>query len=138
MKVVGGETIGPWHLSGEIQVIPFRPFHSPYGDYHCCMLMSLNASRFQKVRALRSGIVNPPLYSSTHVRHNSHNVLHDSRPFRIAVIGSGPAGFYSAYKVMSRIENAVVDMYEQLPSPFGLVRFGVAPDHREVKVRYYH
>lgn len=58
----------------------------------------------------------------------------DARPFRMAVIGSGPAGFYTAYKVMSKIENSVVDMYEQLPVPFGLVRFGVAPDHPEVKV----
>jgi adrenodoxin-NADP+ reductase len=53
----------------------------------------------------------------------------------MAVIGSGPAGFYTAYKVMERIENAVIDMYEQLPVPFGLVRFGVAPDHPEVKVK---
>lgn len=60
---------------------------------------------------------------------------HDERPFRMAVIGSGPAGFYTAYKVMAKIENSVVDMYEQLPVPFGLVRFGVAPDHPEVKVR---
>ena len=52
----------------------------------------------------------------------------------MAVLGSGPAGFYTAYRVMSRIQNAVVDMYEQLPVPFGLVRFGVAPDHPEVKV----
>ena len=52
----------------------------------------------------------------------------------MAVIGSGPAGFYCAYKLMSRIEDAVVDMYEQLPVPYGLVRFGVAPDHPEVKV----
>lgn len=59
---------------------------------------------------------------------------HDDRPFRMAVIGSGPAGFYTAYKVMAKIENSVVDMYEQLPVPFGLVRFGVAPDHPEVKV----
>ncbi|KAL2061059.1 hypothetical protein VTL71DRAFT_9111 [Oculimacula yallundae] len=51
----------------------------------------------------------------------------------MAVIGSGPAGFYTAYKVMSKIQNSVVDMYEQLPVPFGLVRFGVAPDHPEVK-----
>ncbi|KAI9783771.1 MAG: NADPH-adrenodoxin reductase [Geoglossum umbratile] len=51
----------------------------------------------------------------------------------MAVIGSGPAGFYTAYRVMSRIENAVVDMYEYLPVPYGLVRFGVAPDHPEVK-----
>lgn len=52
----------------------------------------------------------------------------------MAVLGSGPAGFYTAYKVMLSIENAVVDMYEYLPVPFGLVRFGVAPDHPEVKV----
>lgn len=35
---------------------------------------------------------------------------------------------------MTKVENSVVDMYEQLPVPFGLVRFGVAPDHPEVKV----
>lgn len=35
---------------------------------------------------------------------------------------------------MSKIQNAKVDMYEALPVPFGLVRFGVAPDHPEVKV----
>lgn len=52
----------------------------------------------------------------------------------MAVIGSGPAGFYTAYKVMSKIENSLVDMYEHLPVPYGLVRFGVAPDHPEVKV----
>ena len=55
----------------------------------------------------------------------------------MAVIGSGPAGFYTAYKVMSSIENATVDMYESLPVPFGLVRFGVAPDHPEVKVKCF-
>ena len=52
----------------------------------------------------------------------------------MAVVGSGPAGFYTAYKVMSKVDNSVVDMYEHLPVPFGLVRFGVAPDHPEVKV----
>jgi len=70
-------------------------------------------------------------------RHN-HHVVRNGRPFRMAVLGSGPAGFYTAYKVMSTIENAVVDMYEQLPVPFGLVRYGVAPDHPEVKVRLPH
>ena len=52
----------------------------------------------------------------------------------MAVIGSGPAGFYTSYKVLSKIENGTVDMYEHLPVPYGLVRFGVAPDHPEVKV----
>lgn len=57
------------------------------------------------------------------------------RPFRMAIIGSGPAGFYTAYRLMTRIPQAKVDMYEANPVPFGLVRFGVAPDHPEVKVR---
>ncbi|KXX83460.1 putative NADPH:adrenodoxin oxidoreductase, mitochondrial [Madurella mycetomatis] len=57
----------------------------------------------------------------------------DGQPFRVAIVGSGPAGFYTAYRTMSKIQGAKVDMYEALPVPFGLVRFGVAPDHPEVK-----
>jgi adrenodoxin-NADP+ reductase len=73
--------------------------------------------------------------TTPHVRkYASKPRLHDGRQFRLAVIGSGPAGFYTAYKVMSKIENSIVDMYEHLPVPYGLVRFGVAPDHPEVKV----
>lgn len=51
------------------------------------------------------------------------------------MIGAGPAGFYTAYRVMSRLPDARIDMYESLPVPYGLVRYGVAPDHPEVKVR---
>ena len=57
-----------------------------------------------------------------------------SRPFRLAIIGSGPAGFYAAGRVMKENPKTVIDMYERLPIPFGLVRYGVAPDHPEVKV----
>jgi adrenodoxin-NADP+ reductase len=55
------------------------------------------------------------------------------KPLRVAIIGSGPAGFYTAYRLMNKVQDAVIDMYEQLPVPYGLVRFGVAPDHPEVK-----
>jgi adrenodoxin-NADP+ reductase len=58
------------------------------------------------------------------------------RPLHLAIIGSGPAGFYSAYRLLKSLPNARVDMYEQLPSPYGLVRFGIAPDHPEAKVRF--
>jgi adrenodoxin-NADP+ reductase len=51
----------------------------------------------------------------------------------VAIIGSGPAGFYTARKLMMKVPHVSIDMYEQLPVPFGLVRFGVAPDHPEVK-----
>lgn len=56
-------------------------------------------------------------------------------PFRLAVVGSGPAGFYTSYRIMGKIPGVKIDMYESLPVPFGLVRHGVAPDHPEVKVR---
>ncbi|GAA5954324.1 hypothetical protein JCM21900_005025 [Sporobolomyces salmonicolor] len=57
------------------------------------------------------------------------------RPFRLAVVGGGPAGFYSAGRLLSLpgSEETRVDLYELLPTPFGLARFGVAPDHPEVK-----
>uniref|UniRef100_A0A8D2LBN6 NADPH:adrenodoxin oxidoreductase, mitochondrial n=1 Tax=Varanus komodoensis TaxID=61221 RepID=A0A8D2LBN6_VARKO len=52
---------------------------------------------------------------------------------RICVVGSGPAGFYTAQYLLKHHKLAQVDIYEKLPVPFGLVRFGVAPDHPEVK-----
>ncbi|NIR44662.1 MAG: FAD-dependent oxidoreductase [Gemmatimonadetes bacterium] len=58
----------------------------------------------------------------------------DSGPVRVAIIGSGPAGFYTAEKLLKQEDVAVeVDMYDRLPVPFGLVRFGVAPDHEKIK-----
>lgn len=58
----------------------------------------------------------------------------DQDPIRIAVIGSGPAGFYTAGHLLSdRERNIEVDMIERLPTPWGLVRSGVAPDHPKIK-----
>jgi NADPH-dependent glutamate synthase beta subunit-like oxidoreductase len=85
--------------------------------------------------SLRSKVLRAsPISIDARRRYATRPNRQDERSFRMAVIGSGPAGFYTAYKVMSMIEHAVVDMYEHLPVPFGLVRFGVAPDHPEVKV----
>ncbi|BGP04979.1 NADPH-adrenodoxin reductase [Rhodotorula toruloides] len=56
-----------------------------------------------------------------------------ARPLRIGVVGGGPAGFYAAGRWLSVADNARVDLFELLPTPFGLARFGVAPDHPEVK-----
>ncbi|XP_051530865.1 NADPH:adrenodoxin oxidoreductase, mitochondrial isoform X1 [Myxocyprinus asiaticus] len=52
---------------------------------------------------------------------------------RVCIVGGGPAGFYTAQQLLKARQDAVVDIYERLPVPFGLVRFGVAPDHPEVK-----
>jgi ferredoxin/flavodoxin---NADP+ reductase len=52
---------------------------------------------------------------------------------RVAVVGSGPAGFYAAGALLSADPPVEVDMIERLPTPWGLVRLGVAPDHPKLK-----
>jgi len=60
--------------------------------------------------------------------------LTDANPIRIAVIGSGPAGFYAAGHLLKDGDAGFeVDMFERLPTPWGLVRSGVAPDHPKIK-----
>src|SRR5215210_3560231 len=54
-------------------------------------------------------------------------------PLRIAVVGSGPAGFYAAGSLLDAERAIEVDMLERLPTPWGLVRLGVAPDHPKLK-----
>jgi ferredoxin--NADP+ reductase len=55
------------------------------------------------------------------------------RPLRVAVVGAGPAGFYAAGALLSAEVPVEVDMIERLPTPWGLVRLGVAPDHPKLK-----
>jgi ferredoxin--NADP+ reductase len=58
----------------------------------------------------------------------------DVRPLRVAIIGAGPAGFYAAEHLYKQRDLVVeVDMYDRLPTPYGLVRNGVAPDHQKIK-----
>ena len=55
-------------------------------------------------------------------------------PLRVAIIGSGPSGFYAAEHLQDQEHLEVqIDMYDRLPTPFGLVRGGVAPDHQKIK-----
>src|SRR3990170_7233693 len=55
-------------------------------------------------------------------------------PLRVAIVGSGPAGFYAAEALLTHPEiDFEVDMLDRLPTPFGLVRAGVAPDHPKIK-----
>ena len=52
----------------------------------------------------------------------------------IAVIGSGPAGYYSAEALQKQFGDDVrIDMIDRMPVPYGLIRFGVAPDHQSIK-----
>ena len=55
-------------------------------------------------------------------------------PLRVAIVGAGPTGFYTAEHLLKRKDLVVeVDMFDRLPTPYGLVRAGVAPDHQKIK-----
>jgi ferredoxin--NADP+ reductase len=56
-----------------------------------------------------------------------------STPLRVAIVGSGPAGFYAAGVLLAAEDPVEVDMIDRLPTPWGLVRLGVAPDHPKLK-----
>uniref|UniRef100_T1IYD1 NADPH:adrenodoxin oxidoreductase, mitochondrial n=1 Tax=Strigamia maritima TaxID=126957 RepID=T1IYD1_STRMM len=52
---------------------------------------------------------------------------------RVCIVGSGPAGWYTSRKLIRLNEDVTVDLFEKLPVPFGLIRYGVAPDHPAIK-----
>ncbi len=56
-----------------------------------------------------------------------------SEPLRVAVVGAGPAGIYAADILCKNDPDLTVDIYDRLPTPYGLIRYGVAPDHPRIK-----
>ena len=57
-----------------------------------------------------------------------------TNPLRIAVFGAGPAGFYAVDELLKQDGRGIqVDLFDRLPTPYGLVRGGVAPDHQKIK-----
>ena len=63
-----------------------------------------------------------------------------TNPLRVAIFGAGPAGFYAVAELLRQKEYTVaVDLFDRLPTPYGLVRGGVAPDHQRIKavIRQY-
>jgi ferredoxin/flavodoxin---NADP+ reductase len=75
-----------------------------------------------------AGYVEPPMSGLTSA------IGTPERPLRVAIVGSGPSGFYAAGQLLNDKERTVeVDLYDRLPTPWGLVRGGVAPDHPKIK-----
>ena len=71
-------------------------------------------------------------FSFSSSQWSKHHIQH----FNIAVVGTGPAGFYTAHHILLKCSDNMrinLDFFERLPAPFGLSRYGVAPDHPEVK-----
>jgi adrenodoxin-NADP+ reductase len=106
-----------------------------------CLRPLIAGSRFRSLRHLKQEQMvirllpglrayGSPRYVPT-ARH-SFSIKADAPPLRMAVIGSGPAGFYTASGVLGQLPDTKVDIYESLPVPFGLTRFGFAPDHPDI------
>ncbi len=57
------------------------------------------------------------------------------RPLRVAIVGAGPSGFYAAGALIGKKQPLAVevDIFDRMPAPYGLVRYGVAPDHAKIK-----
>jgi ferredoxin/flavodoxin---NADP+ reductase len=65
---------------------------------------------------------------------SANSIGTENNPLRVAIVGAGPTGFYTAEHLFKRKDCVVeVDLYDRLPTPFGLVRGGVAPDHQKIK-----
>jgi ferredoxin/flavodoxin---NADP+ reductase len=56
-----------------------------------------------------------------------------TNPLRVLVVGAGPSGFYTAEALLKDLQDVSVDLIDRLPTPYGLVRYGVAPDHQKIK-----
>ncbi|XP_033630929.1 NADPH:adrenodoxin oxidoreductase, mitochondrial-like [Asterias rubens] len=107
------------------------------------MIRNLVLSKVSSCRVLSRECVKFGCRSSTNSngrRHQAHYNLNGRRFLcsgqpapRVCVVGSGPAGFYTAQGLLKGNSQCTVDIIDKLPVPFGLVRFGVAPDHPEVK-----
>ena len=55
------------------------------------------------------------------------------KPLRVAIFGAGPAGIYAGNILSGSYENVTIDLFDSLPAPYGLIRYGVAPDHPRIK-----
>jgi ferredoxin--NADP+ reductase len=55
------------------------------------------------------------------------------KPLRVAIFGAGPAGIYAGNILSNSYENVTIDLFDSLPAPYGLIRYGVAPDHPRIK-----
>ncbi|MEO7015445.1 MAG: FAD-dependent oxidoreductase [Leifsonia sp.] len=56
-----------------------------------------------------------------------------TRPIRVAIVGAGPAGIYAGSILANKDPEVEIDLFESLPAPYGLIRYGVAPDHPRIK-----
>lgn len=104
------------------QINPLKPIQSKKSFFKVNHIL-----QFSK----RYASTNENKTSTSTTRFNSSSNI----PLKVSIIGSGPSGMYTAKYLLKHFDqNIKIDMFETLPMPFGLVRYGVAPDHPEVKL----
>src|SRR6195952_2299338 len=93
-------------------------------------------------QATNRGESNVPASAGRHRRRRAGRALRRrrlteeggmSQPLRVAIVGAGPAGIYAADILPTKDPEATVDIFDRLPTPYGLIRYGVAPDHPRIK-----
>src|ERR1700728_1261529 len=92
--------------------------------------VALNASYYPELAAgqqLPPTSKLAPVIPAPQVNHSSHG-----GPLTVAIVGSGPAAMYAADELLTQ-HGVRVNVFEKLPTPYGLVRAGVAPDHQNTK-----
>merc|ERR1712241_1380995 len=87
-----------------------------------------------RFRSLLSRAHRASIHPSRASKRSQSTLQSSDEDFKVAIVGSGPAGFYVAQHLIRHSPKPLqIDIYEKLPVPFGLVRYGVAPDHPDVK-----
>lgn len=112
-------------------------FARNWGCAVCIAVCPFSHAGYDKVRdgfdqARKSNVQRAALST---IRTTATDVSASSAGARFAVVGAGPAGFYATKALLEAFPASRVDLIERLPFPHGLVRYGVAPDHPEVKLK---
>lgn len=124
-----------YHRTAALHVLRCSPSSSKPAEAPCRHRRAWPQRYFSQRRSIHTAP--PAMMASASTSTSTPSLSLHSRPLRLAIIGAGPAGFYAAARLfgLPGADKLRIDMYEELPVPFGLVRYGVAPDHPEVKVR---
>ncbi len=107
-------------------------FSANYGCAVCVKVCPFSGAGYESIKAGFLAKQSQPVAATSLPPTPEH------APWRVAVVGAGPAGFFVTQALLARSASVKVDLLERLPTPHGLVRFGVAPDHPEVKSKAWN
>ena len=101
--------------------------------YQYLKAVSSTASAAKTSNSLPSIMFNKLTRANTRFLHCHYVKSFSSSPLSTCIVGSGPSGFYTAKYLLKKVKDIQISIVDELPTPFGLVRYGVAPDHADTK-----